>query len=56
MESIINYLNYQPLCSEMECGPMELSGIRMIHIFMIILIAWMLIYTFIEGIKKGYND
>ena len=56
MENIINFLNYQPLCSCMECGPMELGGIRVIHILMLIVVTWMLLYTFYEGIKKGLDD
>ena len=45
MESLIDFLNYPPLCSEVECGPMELGGIRLIHVLGIIVVIWLLIYT-----------
>ena len=45
MASLIDFLNYQPLCGEVECGPMELGGIRLIHIIGILIVAWLLAYT-----------
>ena len=57
MESLIDFLNYQPFCSEGECGPMDMiGGWRVIHIICIILIAWSLIYTFICGCMRGRDE
>ena len=38
MESLIDFLNYQPLCGELECGPMQMTGIRMIHFVLFLLV------------------
>ena len=46
----IDLLNYQPLCSESECGPMDLAGIRVVHfVFLAIL---MIFYICIEWIGR----
>ena len=57
MESLIDFLNYQPLCGDVECGPMDMiGGWRVIHIIGIIFVCWSLIYTFICGYTRGRDE
>ena len=56
MASLIDFLNYQPLCGEVECGPMEMGGIRLIHIIGILILVWLLIYSFAKGCMRGRDE
>ena len=47
---MIDLLNYQPLCGELECGPMDLAAIRVIQI--VFLAILMIFYICIEWIGR----